>query len=50
MKRPAEPGPGRESEATGLPGFDTWRGVYLVVLGGFVLWVVLLYWLGVAFG
>ena len=32
-------------ETTGLPGLRTWRGVYTVVLGVFVLWVVLLAWL-----
>jgi hypothetical protein len=31
-----------KEESTGLPGFPTWRRVYLVVLGSFVLWVVLL--------
>ncbi|HVM60462.1 MAG TPA: hypothetical protein VMV72_06290 [Verrucomicrobiae bacterium] len=29
-------------EATRLPGFDTWRNVYLLVFGSFILWVVLL--------
>jgi hypothetical protein len=29
-------------EATGLPGFRSWRGVYVLVLASFVLWVVLL--------
>jgi hypothetical protein len=27
---------------TGLPGFRTWRAVYVFVLASFVLWVVLL--------
>ena len=31
-----------KEEATGLPWLRTWRGVYLLVLGSFVLWVVLL--------
>jgi hypothetical protein len=31
-----------DDEATGLPGFRTWRGVYVLVLASFVLWVVLL--------
>ena len=31
-----------EAEAPGVPGFRTWRGVYLFVLGWFVLVVVLL--------
>ena len=30
------------AEPPGVPGFRTWRGVYLVVLGWFVLVVVLL--------
>jgi hypothetical protein len=29
-------------DATGLPGFRSWRAVYGFVLGVFVLWVVLL--------
>jgi hypothetical protein len=29
-------------EATGLPWPRTWRGVYLLVLGCFVAWIVLL--------
>jgi hypothetical protein len=31
-----------EGEAPGVPGFRTWRGVYLFVFGWFVLVVVLL--------
>jgi hypothetical protein len=31
-----------DTEETGLPGFPSWHGVYLVVLALFVLWVVLL--------
>ena len=31
-----------EAESPGLPGFRTWRGVYLFVFGWFVLVVVLL--------
>ena len=34
--------PAPETERTGLPWFRTWRGVYLFVLGCFVLYVVLL--------
>ena len=30
------------AEAPGVPGFRTWRGVYLFVLGWFVVVVVLL--------
>ena len=37
---PAPPPP--DDAATGLPGLRTWRGVYLVVGGIFVLWVALL--------
>jgi len=32
----------RETEATGLPWPRTWKGVYLFVLGSFLLWVALL--------
>jgi hypothetical protein len=42
---PAAPGPpinSIDTEETGLPGLRTWRRVYLLVLGLFVLWVVLL--------
>jgi hypothetical protein len=42
---PAAPGPpinSIDTEETGLPGLRTWRNVYLLVLGMFVLWVVLL--------
>lgn len=38
-------GAGEDPEATGLPGLPTWRGVYTVVLGTLVLWVVVLAWL-----
>jgi len=31
-----------DEEATRLPGFDTWRKIYWVVFGSFILWVVLL--------
>ncbi len=34
--------PDGKDEVTGLPGFRTWRGVYLFVFGCFVAWVVLL--------
>ena len=30
------------NEATGLPWFRTWRGVYALVLMTFILWVLLL--------
>jgi hypothetical protein len=40
-RRPA-PDPRSESEPPDLPGFRTWRAVYLFVFGCFVLVVVLL--------
>jgi len=39
----------QNSEATGLPWFHTWRGVYVFVFGCFILWVVLLAMLTVIF-
>jgi len=39
----APSGPATKNEATGLPGFQTWRGVYIFVFGSFVLWVALLF-------
>ena len=36
------PQPSPAEADTGLPGLRTWRGVYLVVSGIFLLWVVLL--------
>ncbi len=41
MKPVDKPDP--ESETTGLPLLNTWRAVYLVVLGVFVTWVGLLW-------
>ncbi len=38
MNRPPEP----EEESPGVPGFRTWRGVYLFVLGTFALVVIAL--------
>ena len=38
-RRPDEPA---EAEPPDVPGFRTWRGVYLFVFGWFVLVVVLL--------
>jgi len=35
-------GPATGSAASGLPWPRTWRGVYLLVLGSFALWVGLL--------
>ncbi len=37
--------PDSESETTGLPALRTWRAVYTVVLGVFLLWIGLLTWL-----
>ena len=37
---PAETPP--DDSATGLPGLPTWRSVYFVVCGVFLLWVALL--------
>jgi hypothetical protein len=34
-----------DDNSTGLPGLRSWRAVYAVVLGIFVLWVGLLTWL-----
>ena len=34
--------PSDHDESPGVPGFRTWRGVYLFVFGGFVLVVILL--------
>ena len=42
MTRPPAPDPPAESEPPGIPGFRTWRGVYLFVFGWFVLVVALL--------
>ena len=42
MTRPPPPDPRAESEPPGLPGFRTWRAVYLFVFGCFVLVVALL--------
>ena len=42
MTRPSRPDQGSETEPPDLPGFRTWRGVYLFVFAWFVLVVVLL--------
>jgi hypothetical protein len=39
---PGAPNNSVDTNETGLPGLRTWRGVYLVVLGTFMLWVALL--------
>lgn len=38
-----------QDETTGLPGLRSWRGVYWVVFGCFLLWVFLLALLAKAF-
>jgi hypothetical protein len=43
------PGKETDDDATGLPWLKTWRAVYAVVLASFVLWVGLLFALGVIF-
>ena len=42
MTRASRPDERAEAEPPDLPGFRTWRGVYLFVFGWFVLVVVLL--------
>ncbi len=43
MKRPiAVKSVAPETDDTGLPWLRTWKGVYLVVIINFVLWVTLL--------
>ena len=49
MTRPTNPDPSAEIEPPGVPGFRTWRGVYLFVFGWFVLVVILLTVLTVMF-
>ena len=39
------PPPEPADEAPGLPGVRSWRTVYAIVLGIFLLWVGLLTWL-----
>ena len=50
-KPDAPPGPARSNNdaGTGLPWPHSWRGVYLLVFGCFVLWVALLYALTAAY-
>ena len=42
MKRATRPEERSETEPPEVPGFRTWRGVYLFVFGWFVLVVILL--------
>jgi hypothetical protein len=39
------PPPPSNDELTGLPGLRSWRAVYAVVMGVFVVWIALLTWL-----
>lgn len=43
MKRPPETPDAPDNESTGLPWPHTWRGVYVMVFGSFLLWVALLF-------
>jgi hypothetical protein len=36
-------------ESPGVPGFRTWRGIYLFVLGSFGVWIGLLVLLSMMF-
>jgi hypothetical protein len=36
------PQPPPHDDQTGLPGLPTWPRVYILVVGSFILWVVLL--------
>ena len=47
--RPISPLNAEPDEATGLPGACSWRTVYTVVLGIFLLWAALLTWLTEAY-
>ena len=42
MTAPLAPDPRSDAEPPNLPGFRTWRGVYLFVFGWFALVVALL--------
>jgi len=35
-----KPDPEMDDDSTGLPGFRTWRAVYLLVIGCFILVVI----------
>jgi len=39
---PGAPESGLDEKETGLPGFRSWRAVYVFVLATFVVWVLLL--------
>jgi hypothetical protein len=40
--KPPSPDPAHDDQSPGVPGFRTWRGVYLFVFACFVLVVVFL--------
>ena len=42
MIHPPSPDPPAESDPPGVPGFRTWKSIYLFVFGWFVLVVALL--------
>ena len=45
----SDPAADPESQSTGLPGLRSWRTVYLIVVGIFALWILLLAALSRAF-
>ena len=47
MSPPSKPEPAGVPEAsnTGVPGFRSWKSVYLFVIATFVAWLALLTWL-----
>ena len=46
---PVDAPPDGEDEVTGVPWLRSWRGVYALVFGCFILWVLLLLALTVSF-
>lgn len=42
QSRGSAPDPGMEERSTGLPGFGTWRSVYVAVIVVFIVCVILL--------
>ena len=42
MPESIDPPSDARDEATGLPWLRSWKGVYLFVIGSFVVWVLLL--------
>jgi hypothetical protein len=49
MKPPPNPPPAPSEDDPGVPGFRTWRGLYVFVLVAFVVMVVLLTVFSLAF-